>query len=292
MASGDADSLTLRSLPSGSVSLPVRVVTKDGSEERTDLVSIEEPLEIRLCHGKPQREMTLSITMRTPGQDLELAVGFLHGEGVIASPRDVLDVAHCGPPSPDKSLQNVVKVTLRPEVEVAAQTLERHFYTTSSCGVCGKTSIDAVQVRIPARTRQSEFAISRETLGQVPGRLRAQQDEFNRTGGLHASGLFDSDGNVVCVREDVGRHNALDKVVGARFLAGELPIDALGLVLSGRASFELVQKAAMAGIGLVAAVGTPSSLAIELAEAEGVTLIGFLSSERCNVYCHPQRLVR
>ncbi|MCZ6888823.1 MAG: formate dehydrogenase accessory sulfurtransferase FdhD [Gammaproteobacteria bacterium] len=258
------------------------------------MITLEEPLEIRLAHGSgdARTEQTISITMRTPGQDSELALGFLFTEGIVASANDVDSVEHCGPPSPDKGLQNVVKVELAPGVEFDSDLLARHFYTTSSCGVCGKTSIAAVRVNIPEYSADDTFSIDAATLGQLPARLTKDQGEFNRTGGLHASGLFDTAGKVAVLREDVGRHNALDKLVGSQLDAGTLPLHDRGIILSGRASFELLQKAAMAGCPFVASIGPPSSLAVELAEEQGISLVGFLKTHRFNIYTHPERITR
>ena len=251
-----------------------------------DFVTIEEPLEIRVVFGSDndRTEQSLSVTMRTPGNDVELALGFLVGEAIIDSPMDVDSIAPCGPPSLDKGLINVVKVELSPSLPFDAERLTRYTYTTSSCGVCGKASLDAVRVAIPARS-PGKFSVSAETLKALPARLRAQQTEFARTGGLHASAIFDSTGAIERTREDVGRHNALDKLIGSYFQASGDELTHRGLILSGRASFELVQKAAVAGIPVIAAIGPPSSLAIELAEESGIALIGFLRSDRFNVYC-------
>lgn len=257
-----------------------------------DVVATEEPLEIRLSWTQPdgrRAQKSISITMRTPGSDEELSTGFLLTEGIIANRADIEAVGPCGPPAAN-GLINVVRVDLAPGVKVDLESLQRHFYTSSSCGVCGKASLDAVAVQGRYDLRGNPLQISAETLDALPGRLRASQSVFERTGGLHASGLFDAAGNVHASREDVGRHNALDKLIGQALLADELPLSNYGVVLSGRASFELMQKAMMAGIPMVAAVGAPSSLAVEFAEEFGMTLAGFLTANRFNVYSRPDRI--
>jgi FdhD protein len=257
-----------------------------------DAVATEEPLEIRLGYCTPdgeRRERSISVTMRTPGKDLELAVGFLFTEGIVRGRGDVQSVGPCGPPAAN-GLVNVVRVELAPSVAVDLDRLERHFYTSSSCGVCGKSSLEAVAVQSRYDLHAIGGEFSRAVLGALPAALRTQQAVFEQTGGLHASGLFDADGRIVLVREDVGRHNALDKLIGNRLMDDTLPLTRFGIVVSGRASFELMQKAMMAGCPLLAAVGAPSSLAIELAEEFGVTLIGFLKEDRFNIYSRPDRV--
>lgn len=268
-------------------------VGKGESGPATDAVATEEPLEIRLAYSRPdgkRAQQSISVTMRTPGNDDELAAGFLFTEGIVRNRADLSSIAPCGPPAPN-GLINVVRVELGKDVEVDLDRLERHFYTSSSCGVCGKSSLDAVAVQGHFDARESSLALSSGKLGALPAALLRKQDMFEKTGGLHASGLFNSDGEVLAVREDVGRHNALDKLIGQALLGDELPLLDFGVVLSGRASFELMQKAMMAGIPLVAAVGPPSSLAIELAEEFGITLVGFLKPDRFNVYAHPARVL-
>lgn len=264
----------------------------EGAGTLEDVVATEEPLEVRLAYSRPdggRAEKSISVTMRTPGHDGELAVGFLYTEGIIRSKADIESVAPCGPPAPN-GLINVVRVELAANVDVALDRLERHFYTSSSCGVCGKSSLDAVAVQGHYDLEDVEFQVSGERLGALPDALRARQTVFERTGGLHASGLFDVAGQIVAVREDVGRHNALDKLIGQALLADELPLSAFGIIVSGRASFELMQKAMMAGLPLLAAVGAPSSLAVELAEEFGMTLIGFLKRNKLNIYTRPDRV--
>jgi FdhD protein len=260
--------------------------------ETDDVVATEEPLEIRLelddVDGK-RVERSISITMRTPGSDEELAIGFLFSEGIIRSSKDVLLARPCGPPAPN-GLINVVRVELASGVDVQLDRLERHFYTSSSCGVCGKASLEAVAVQGRFDIVSNEFSIDHRVLGKLPEALRSDQVVFDQTGGLHASGLFDAQGDLLAVREDVGRHNALDKLIGSRLQSDDVPFENYGIALSGRASFELMQKAMMAGCPLVAAVGAPSSLAVELAIEFGITLIGFLKPDRFNVYARSDRV--
>lgn len=255
--------------------------------EMEDLLAAEEPMELRLLMGPPDErtQKNLSVTMRTPGNDAELALGFLFTEGIIQSAEDVIDVRHL------PGDENVIVATLHESVIPDIQQMERHFYTTSSCGVCGKSSIDAVKVVQNRSFPSNHFTVAAEMLYGLPDQLAQVQEVFENTGGLHASALFDLSGNNLIVREDVGRHNALDKVIGAMLNKNEVPLHEHVLLLSGRASFELIQKAAMAGIRLVAAVGAPSSLAVQLAKDQEITLIGFLRGERFNIYSGEQRIV-
>ena len=256
----------------------------------SDVITVEEPLEIRLSYtARGERiEQSISVTMRTPGNDEELAVGFLAGEAIVRRSADVRLVEHRGPPSPDKGVQNVIRVELADDVGVDAGGLLRHFYTTSSCGVCGKASLDAVRVQLEPRAPMP-FSISAAALQRLPEALRARQTEFARTGGLHATASFDSTGAILRVREDVGRHNAFDKLAGSYLAEGNLASH--GILLSGRASFELLQKAAAAGSPMVASIGPPSSLAVELAQDQGITLAGFLKSDRFNIYTVAERIL-
>jgi FdhD protein len=252
-----------------------------------DVLAVEEPLEIRLhaeAAGQPVRR-TVSVTMRTPGHDLELAAGFLFTEGIVRARADIADIAQCG-----GAAGNIVRVALARGADVDLTRLQRHFYTTSSCGVCGKTSIEALRTTSRYPLRPGEPVFDASLVHRLPRALRAAQAVFDRTGGLHASALFDAAGGLHSLREDVGRHNALDKVIGAELLAGRLPASERVLVVSGRASFELVQKAVMAGIPVLVAVGAPSSLAVELAARAGMTLVGFARDERFNVYAGGERL--
>jgi FdhD protein len=262
-----------------------RILGADRVED-TDLLAAESPLEIRLGYSTPlgREQRSLSVTMRTPGHDVELAVGFLYTEGLLGAPAQVRYAAPYGPPVAESGVRNIVQVELEPGVNIDLARVQRNFYTTSSCGVCGKASLDALKLQTRFPIRADTLSITRETLFALPDSLRARQRVFGATGGLHAAALFDASGAIVDVREDVGRHNALDKLIGARFLADALPLDGLGILVSGRASFELMQKAVMAGAPMLAAVGAPSSLAVEIALELGVTLVGFLRDGRCNVY--------
>ncbi len=256
-------------------------------EPTTDLITVEEPLEIQV--SSHDVDESLSITMRTPGEDFELAVGFLFAEGIVKTPNDVVTVEHCGPPSPDRGIHNTVKVTLADDVEFDMASLSRHVFTSSSCGVCGKASLDAISVQLPAK-RNDGFRMTQAALSCLPERLTERQAEFSRTGGLHAAALIDADGTILRTREDVGRHNALDKLIGSIVLEDEVGTEH-GLLLSGRMSFELIQKAAMAAIPFVAAIGPPSSLAVDLAREQDMTLVGFLKKDRFNVYAAPERVL-
>ena len=264
-----------------------------GTVDDPDLVATEEPFEIRLGYSRrdgSRAEEPVSVTMRTPGHDEDLAVGFLFTEGIIRSRSDVQGVVARGQRAAD-GLINVVRVELNPGVPVDFKRLERNFYMTSSCGVCGKASIDAVAVQGQYDIGAADFKMAGAALGGLPAALKTQQAVFEQTGGLHASGLFDANGTIIALREDVGRHNALDKLVGDALMRGELPLSKRGVIVSGRASFELMQKSKMAGVPLVAAVGAPSSLAVELAREFGITLVGFLKSDRFNVYSRPDRIL-
>jgi FdhD protein len=264
-----------------------------GVADDPDLVATEEPFEIRLGYARrdgSRAEEPVSVTMRTPGHDEDLAVGFLFTEGIIRSRSDVQAVVARGQRMKD-GLVNVVRVDLAPGVTVDFKRLERNFYMTSSCGVCGKASIEAVAVQGQYDVGAVDFRMSGVALGRVPSELKVQQAVFEQTGGLHASGLFDSAGTILALREDVGRHNALDKLIGSALMRGELPLRGHGVIMSGRASFELMQKAKMAGVPLVAAVGAPSSLAVDVAREFGITLVGFLKADRFNIYSRPDRIL-
>ncbi|MCC6838687.1 MAG: formate dehydrogenase accessory sulfurtransferase FdhD [Flavobacteriales bacterium] len=243
----------------------------------------EEPLEIRLGHGPldDRREMRLSVTMRTPGQDVELATGFLFTEGIISGVDQLLRVEHCESVK-EEERGNVVRAELHPSVELDLEKLQRNFYTTSSCGVCGKGSIEAVHVQ--CRQGLVPFGpVDPAVVASLPDRMRDAQTLFKHTGGIHAAALFDHSGKLLLLREDVGRHNAVDKAIGA-LLMDRLPAANCQLLVSGRAGFELVQKCVVAGIPLMAAVGAPSSLAVRLARESGLTLIGFLRGDKFNIY--------
>jgi FdhD protein len=263
-----------------------RIVTfRDGSRaERTDTLATEEPLEIRV-QGPGQEQFQVAVTMRTPGGDFELAAGFLYTEGLIA-PGEVRRVAYCDNLPGEDQRYNVVSVNV--ERPFDGDRLRRNFYANSSCGVCGKAALEDVEVRCEPVGPGPDVEL--DVLLSLPDGLRSAQRVFDRTGGLHAAGLFTSAGEVLSVREDVGRHNAVDKVIGDRYLAGEVPISEAVLQVSGRASFEIVQKAAVAGIPIVSAVGAPSSLAVDAASRFGMTLVGFVRDGRANVYAHPERI--
>lgn len=267
------------------VSVPVHRFGDAGHRVRTDTLAVEEPLEIRVGFngdGQPVHR-GVSITMRTPGHDHELAVGFLFTEGLLTDRGQVAGVRTCGG-------GNVVRVDLAPGVVFDLARLERHFYTGSSCGVCGKASLTAVRVEPRYRPCPGRPVVAPDVIHRLPDKLREAQVVFDRTGGLHASALFDPVGQLLALREDIGRHNALDKLIGAEFLADRLPLSESILLVSGRLSFELVQKAAVAGIPVLAAVGAPSSLAVDLAREHGLTVLGFVRSNRFNVYAGVERV--
>jgi FdhD protein len=272
----------------------ISVLTAVGGavESRRDHLAVEEPLEIWLAFGATgQRdERSISITMRTPGHDAELAAGFLFGEGIVNGNRDIEAIRHCGSEIGAAGSFNVIRVELRPDLAVDLARLERHFYTTSSCGVCGKSSLDALEVTAAPLSSPDQFRIAAATIHGLPKKLRETQAVFDRTGGLHAAALFDAEGHLIELREDVGRHNAVDKLIGSQLLAGRLPLSDRGMIVSGRASFELVQKAVVAGIPLLAAVGAPSSLAVELSQRFGATLLGFVRDLRFNIYSGNERV--
>jgi FdhD protein len=260
-------------------------VTRISDGSRTvdqDTLAAEEPLEIRVG-GRP-----LAVTMRTPGHDFELAAGFLVTEGLVLRPGAIRTMGYCG--STEEQRFNVVDVRLEAGAAPPPPSAARAFATTSACGLCGKASIDTVRARSPYDVATDGCSVTAGVLSALPGRLQQGQRVFARTGGLHAAGLFDADGALVCLREDVGRHNAFDKVIGWAALAGRLPLRSHVILASGRASFELAQKAVMAGIPVLAAVSAPSSLAVELASETGLTLVGFLRGESMNVYAGAHRV--
>lgn len=267
-----------------------RVSLNHSVQIETDALAVEEPLEIRLGFndGGKQTHKAVSITMRTPGNDFELAAGFLFTEGIFESASQIVSIKHCGK-FPNN--QNTVRIDLTADAEIDLKKLERNFYMTSSCGVCGKSSLEALAVRAEPIERKDFPLISAEIIHGLPEKLLRKQTIFGETGGLHAAALFDAAGNLLDLREDVGRHNALDKLIGARFLAKKLPLPDKILFLSGRGSFELMQKAAAAGIPVVAAVGAPSSLAVEAAREFGITLLGFVRDDRFNIYTGEKRII-
>jgi FdhD protein len=266
-------------------SVKVLAVNDGIRSERPDTLATEEPMEIRV--GAPDQEArSVAVTMRTPGNDFELAVGFLFTEGLIA-PGDVHRVAYCDDLGGEEQRYNVVTVTLDRPFD--HDRLHRNFFATSSCGICGKAALEDVEVRCARLAPGPE--VSADVLVDLPDALRAEQKVFDRTGGLHAAGLFSSDGRLSCLKEDVGRHNAADKVIGEQVLLGTVPLSDQILQVSGRASFEIVQKAAVAGIPIVSAVSAPTSLAVEAGEQLGMTIVGFVRNGRLNVYTHPERVV-
>ena len=279
---------------------PIHRFAAGVDEDAVDQLAVEEPLEIRLGFtedGKPVHR-AISITMRTPGNDGELAAGFLYTEGMVSSPEQVRQIRHCGLSigrgngALDRAAalnSNTIRVDLLDGSSVDLEKLKRHFYTSSSCGVCGKSSIEAL--RTNAAPIHSSLVVESSVISSLPARLRQEQDVFALTGGLHASALFTAAGELDIVREDVGRHNALDKVIGTKFLGGETPLSDRVLLVSGRASFELVQKAIVAGIPVLAAVGAPSSLAVELAREFGLTVVGFVRDGRFNIYTGHERIL-
>ena len=280
-------------------------------EAQCDLLAVEEPLEMRLAATSSTRLNTqlrprsVSITMRTPGHDFELAAGFLFSEGILRSREDIIAMRHLGLPQGAAQSHNIVQIDLQANVEIDFERLERFGTTTSSCGVCGKTSIADLRTGLdeldeatfeysndaPKDTSKSrDFVVEAPTIHTLPHTLRAAQSVFDQTGGLHAAALFDGAGNLLMLREDVGRHNALDKLIGAQFLENQLPLCDKIVLLSGRVSFDLVQKAVVAGVPILAAVGAPSSLAVDVARSFGLTLLGFVRNERFNIYSGAHRI--
>ncbi|MBC7552828.1 MAG: formate dehydrogenase accessory sulfurtransferase FdhD [Taibaiella sp.] len=273
-------------MPYPTTTVHITRVTAGVKSYAQDTLAAEEPLELRITYNEGNKTIlkNISVTMRTPGNDEELAIGFLFTEGIITLPTDVAGITRIS--------ENIVLVTLAEGIVPVIKKLDRNFYTTSSCGVCGKASIDAIKTYSDTAVQYpyDQLQFTPAFLCTLPGLLRTQQSVFELTGGIHACALFDAGGNLVALREDVGRHNALDKLIGYLLSAGMYPADAHVLLLSGRASFELVQKAAMAGIKVIAAVGAPSSLAVQMTEEWNITLIGFLRNERFNIYSGAQRV--
>jgi FdhD protein len=267
----------------------VRVVSDGQERRRGDYLATEEPLEVRLVAGGATER--LAVTMRTPGNDFELAAGFLYGEGILTDREALRGISYCTDPELDAAQQyNVVNVRLDGGAMPDLRGLERHFYTSSACGVCGKASLDAIELRgcpLPSPGPR----VDAEVIYGLPDKLREAQGLFESTGGLHAAGLFTPDGELECLREDVGRHNAVDKVAGWALLEGRLPLDDRVLLVSGRASFEIMQKALAAGVPMVCAVSAPSSLAVDVAERFGMTLAGFLRGRRFNLYSGHDRVL-
>lgn len=266
----------------------VRIFEGNKTRRRPDTLATEEPMEIRLISGDTTQ--TVAVTMRTPGADFELAAGFLYGEGIVSSQDDIRRISYCVDPELDPEQQyNIVNVELRPGTDYDIRSLERHFYTTSACGVCGKASLEQLELRGCAVIPPGP-GISAEIVYSLPEKLRQAQGLFEATGGLHAAALFDAEGNLLALREDVGRHNATDKLVGWAFLEEKLPLSRHIVMVSGRSSFEILQKCLAAGVPIVCAVSAPSSLAVDVAHEFGMTLVGFLRGERFNVYAGHERI--
>ncbi len=266
----------------------VRVVEDGRARVKSDYLATEEPMEIRLVTGGERQ--TVAVTMRTPGADFELSAGFLYGEGIISSRDEIQRISYCVDSDVDAEQRyNIVNVELRGNREYDLRSLERHFYTTSACGVCGKASLEQLELRgCPVVGPGPE--VSAETIYSLPGKLREAQGLFEATGGLHAAALFDAQGNLLALREDVGRHNATDKLVGWALLEGRLPLSENVVMVSGRSSFEILQKCLTAGVPVVCAVSAPSSLAVDVARGFNMTLVGFLRDNRFNIYSGHERI--
>jgi FdhD protein len=266
----------------------VRVVEDGSTRVRPDVLATEEPMEIRLISASIKQ--TVAVTMRTPGADFELAAGFLYGEGIVTSPDDIRKISYCVDADLDAEQRyNIVNVELHSGRDYDLRSLERHFYTTSACGVCGKASLEQLELRgCPVIAPGPE--ISAETIYSLPNKLREAQGLFEATGGLHAAALFDAEGDLVALKEDVGRHNATDKLIGWALLEGRLPLRDHIVMVSGRSSFEIMQKCLVAGVPIVCAISAPSSLAVDVAREFGMTLVGFLRGNRFNVYAGSERI--
>lgn len=279
--------LDMKPIPASKTRTRVWVVESGKVTSRQDHLTTEEPLELRLAD--PRR--TIAITMRTPGADFELVAGFLYGEGIVHQREDIQRLSYCVDPDLDgEQQQNIVNIWLRSEQVPDMQHLERHFYTTSACGVCGKASLESLRIRGCSPIAPG-FYVKADVIYNLPETLRSHQGLFSSTGGLHAAAVFDAGGTLLDLKEDVGRHNAVDKLVGAAFLRGELPWHDRLVMVSGRSSFEILQKCLMAGVPIVCAVSAPSSLAVSLAQEFNMTLIGFLRGQRFNLYSAPQRIL-
>lgn len=270
----------------------IEKISSSGRAEAKDVLACEEPLEIRLAYfkGKEVLQKALSVTMRTPGNDVDLAVGFLLSEGIIKEKSDLIKAEYLAHKSVD-SRENRLLIGLSKNVDFDIKRLERHFYTSSSCGVCGKASIEAIETKCDLQLTHNQAIINKKTISSLPITLRNSQKLFKETGGIHAAGIFDTEGKLILLREDVGRHNAVDKVIGAALQKDLFPLSNYILQVSGRTSFELVQKALMAGVPILSAVGAPSSLAVDLAKEYGMTLLGFVKGERFNIYSGGERIL-
>jgi FdhD protein len=276
---------------------PIQIITFNNGEynQSSDLLAVEEPLEIRIGYGKAndREQKNISVTMRTPGHDFELALGFLFTEGIIENALEVKQIKYCTDINTKENNQNIVRVELSDSVEIDFNKMQRNFYTTSSCGVCGKSSIEAIKTVCVIPKSNNLFKVNHTVITYLPNKLRTQQNVFKHTGGIHGCALFDLNGNMELSREDVGRHNALDKLIGS-LISNKNEINSFEekiLLVSGRASFELIQKAAMLGVKIVCAVGAPSSLAVQTAIEFDITLIGFLRENRFNIYSHSDRII-
>ncbi|CAN5197112.1 formate dehydrogenase accessory sulfurtransferase FdhD [soil metagenome] len=264
----------------------VRVAEEGRMRVRPDTLATEEPMEIRLVTG--DKRQTVAVTMRTPGADFELAAGFLYGEGIVSSPEEIKKISYCVDVDAGQKY-NIVNVELRGGHDYDLRSLDRHFYTTSACGVCGKASLEQLELRgCPVIPPGPEVPV--ETIYALPEKLREAQGLFEATGGLHAAALFDKEGNLLALREDVGRHNATDKLVGWALLEGRLPLSDYLVMVSGRSSFEILQKCLTAGVPMVCAISAPSSLAVDVAREFGMTLVGFLRGNRFNMYSGHERI--
>ncbi len=270
----------------------IRQFSEDAPRNVEDHVVVEEPVEIRVVFGPSEKRTmrSVSITMRTPGHDRELAAGFLMAESILTSCQQIQGIRCGGVDAQGNPTGNIIRVDLNPEVPLDLGRLQRHFFTTSSCGVCGKASLEALEMQGLKPLADGDFRISAAAVKQLSCALRLHQDTFQRTGGLHAAGLLDATGLVIDAREDVGRHNAVDKLIGHWFLQGRVPLSEYGMIVSGRVSFEIMQKALAAGLPMIVAVGAPSSLAIDMARQYNLTLVGFASPQRFNVYAGEQRV--
>ncbi len=277
--------------PKSKITTKVTRINGSSTSEADDFLAIEEPLEIQLAWQEDgqTKQKSISITMRTPGHDVDLAIGFLFTEGIIQSTAQIEKAGHV-PSWNSATAGHRILLTLNDATHLDLKKLERHFYTSSSCGVCGKSSIDAVYASGVKNLKQGLPVFQQNLIYDLPNKLRAQQTIFEDTGGLHAAALFDANGQLLLLREDVGRHNAVDKLIGAALQSNPEILTSSLILVSGRASFELIQKSLMAGIPLLAAVGAPSSLAIQMASEANMTVMGFVKNGRYNIYCHPERI--
>jgi len=273
---------------------PLKIIRfSDGKlKPSDDLVVVEEPMEIRLGYGSMDNriEESIAITMRTPGDDFELAVGFLFSEGIIHNKKDILSVKYCFIGTQNQEDKNIVRVELTPELEIDLSSQKRNFFAHSGCGICGKASIEAVYKTINHKVIESDIKLTIKSLLQIPVKTLKQQVNFNNTGGIHSASVFDSNNKMLAIKEDVGRHNAVDKIMGHFLLSNDCDLTDKILFLSGRMGFELVQKASMAHIPIVVSVGAPTSLSVKLGKELGMTLVGFTRENKFNIYCGEERI--